>query len=159
MAHTHHYTQTKFIMKVSFLRLVISTWIIARPFSSNSTPPLANAIKIVANYSCNVFADTCPTQYNQVCDRKTNPLCANGDCSDCDQCEQFATDCMGCLSHGCYWCPGDATCFNSPEYIFNKISACNVSQYSQTTCNYPNPYFRYDCSCMLFLFLFLSLYT
>eukprot|EP00539_Tryblionella_compressa_P008268 CAMPEP_0178775504 /NCGR_PEP_ID=MMETSP0744-20121128/24230_1 /TAXON_ID=913974 /ORGANISM="Nitzschia punctata, Strain CCMP561" /LENGTH=842 /DNA_ID=CAMNT_0020432491 /DNA_START=72 /DNA_END=2600 /DNA_ORIENTATION=+ len=77
----------------------------------------------VESYFCNVSADECNSQMDGVCDSSlgTNPLagCETGDCMDCNLCQQFNYDCQGCLNAtGCFWCPGDATCNNSPDYDF-----------------------------------------
>jgi subtilisin family serine protease len=40
--------------------------------------------------------------------------------------KQFDADCYGCINaKGCYYCPGDGTCENSPEWqSSNKIPEC-----------------------------------
>jgi M6 family metalloprotease-like protein len=98
-----------------------------------------------ADLSCNVTQDTCPTKFNGVCDND-QPDCAGQDCADCDQCKQFHYDCPGCLSNGCYFCPGDATCYNSNSYILNIFSQCTKPEdYIQDSCQAADSsnYFRY----------------
>jgi hypothetical protein len=59
----------------------------------------------------------------------TIPECADGDCIDCNSlCRQFDYDCYGCLNAvGCYYCPGDGTCQNSPLYSFEGVtSSCTT---------------------------------
>lgn len=93
-------------------------------------------IQAAADLSCDVSADNCPSQFNGVCDRETNSKCAGGDCYDCDECQDFAYDCNGCLENGCYWCPGDAACYNSAYYtVSNIFSHCSKpSDYVQDSC-------------------------
>jgi hypothetical protein len=98
-------------------------------------PPAA----LAADFACNVLQDSCPTTYNGVCESEygTNQAaCLKGDCGDCDQCVQFSFDCQGCTSNGCYFCPGDATCYNSNLYtITGAVASCNVpSEYTTDTC-------------------------
>jgi hypothetical protein len=92
------------------------------------------------DYTCDAIADqssACPGLYNGLCESRhafqdgvsTIPECENGDCYDCNVlCKQFDYDCYGCLNAvGCYYCPGDATCNNSPYYIFeDKAASCTV---------------------------------
>lgn len=103
------------------------------------------------DYTCDVFNDPCPYTFNNVCDSNygTNPRngCENADCADCDQCEQFHYDCNGCLNAiGCFWCPGDATCYNSPYYTFGEdvITSCTaVSDYDENgSCTKPENEFK-----------------
>ena len=50
------------------------------------------------------------------------PECETNDCEDCGYfCSQFSYDCAGCLMNGCYWCPGDATCYNTDQYYINQV--------------------------------------
>lgn len=91
--------------------------------------------------SCDVYADSCPTRFDGVCDRDTDEQCSgNGDCFDCDECQQFAYDCYSCLSNGCYWCPGDATCFNSDRYILisGQSSCSTADEFIQNSCSDSN---------------------
>jgi hypothetical protein len=95
------------------------------------------------DFSCNYLADTCPWIGDGECDSQFD-LCEGGDCYDCDQCQQFHYDCNACISNGCYYCPGDALCFNSPYYSFNVFSHCAESNdYTQETCSEPGNFFRY----------------
>lgn len=105
----------------------------------------------IEDYSCDVLFDSCGSRFNQICDSNLgdNPLpgCETSDCGDCDLCRQFDADCEGCLNaNGCNWCPGDATCFNSPLYIFPppSISSCpNSNDFQQGgTCTEPENYFK-----------------
>ncbi|CAJ1967232.1 unnamed protein product [Cylindrotheca closterium] len=70
------------------------------------------------DYSCDLQQDNCPTKEDEVCDQ--NSSCgAFSDCYDCniETCHQLSFDCEGCLNaEGCYWCPGDAQCYNSDSY-------------------------------------------
>jgi hypothetical protein len=93
--------------------------------------------------SCNTNVDSCPTTFNGKCERGSNPLCAGGDCYDCDECRQFKADCNSCLENGCFYCPGDATCFNSPDYVLtNVFSSCTQSSdYIKDTCTQPQNVF------------------
>ena len=82
--------------------------------------------------SCDVLSDTtCPWQFDGQCDSQLGlgiPGCEDGDCFDCSIfCEQYAYDCNACLSHGCYWCPGDATCYNSDQYDFDDLYSMQAS--------------------------------
>jgi hypothetical protein len=86
--------------------------------------------------SCDLEQDTtCPTLDNGICESRLAtppamgvPGCEMGDCLDCNAlCSVFDQDCTGCLANGCFWCPGDATCYNSPKYQFRtKIASCVV---------------------------------
>jgi hypothetical protein len=102
--------------------------------------------------SCDLKLDRCPTRLNGVCDDQTgtntNPdFCSNADCWDCDKCQQFSYDCDACTSNGCYFCPGDATCYNSPDYAFNIFTHCSsASDFVTDGCQAPgteNNFFRY----------------
>jgi hypothetical protein len=112
------------------------------------------ALAQTQDFSCDHFLDQCPTRYNGVCDDKTgtntNPdLCSNGDCADCDKCRQFSYDCDACTStNGCYFCPGDATCYNSPDYKATSVfSHCpSASDFVTDGCQAPGTetnFFRY----------------
>ena len=67
-----------------------------------------------------------PYLNNGVCDSELGwepklPECEHNDCEDCGYyCSQFSYDCVGCLMNGCYWCPGDATCYNTNQYYVNS---------------------------------------
>ena len=104
----------------------------------------AAAMPIVAtkDLACNVYEDTCPTQFNGVCEAGTGSC--NLDCLDCDQCEQFSQDCTSCLQNGCYYCAGDATCYNSNLYSFNQFSHCTDATsylHSGDSCEVPGAFF------------------
>jgi hypothetical protein len=110
------------------------------------------ALAQTQDLSCDLSEDRCPTRFNGVCDDETgtntNPsFCANGDCGDCDKCLQFSYDCGACTSNGCYFCPGDATCYNSPDYSFNIFTHCSSpSDFVTEGCQAPgaeNNFFRY----------------
>jgi len=90
------------------------------------------------DYTCNLQFDSssgCQMLQDGVCDDPNHggsggESCRNQDCIDCNrQCKQFDNDCYGCLNaQGCYYCPGDGTCFNSNLYsIPGRISACEDS--------------------------------
>jgi subtilisin family serine protease len=32
-------------------------------------------------------------------------------------CTTLHYDCFGCIQNGCYWCPTDGLCFNTPEFV------------------------------------------
>jgi M6 family metalloprotease-like protein len=92
----------------------------------------------IADLSCNVTLDTCSTKFNDICDND-QPECAGQDCADCDECKQFHYDCTGCIANGCYFCPGDATCYNSDTYVFNIFSQCTKPEdYLQDSCQPPD---------------------
>ena len=92
---------------------------------------------------CDAENDSCPTPFDGVCDSGLVPSCANGDCFDCDLCRGFDYDCTGCISNGCYWCPGDGTCIGN-LYTFTKIASCVAeSDYVTDTCDNVNNFFRY----------------
>ncbi len=88
------------------------------------------------DYTCDLQADRCPSQQNGVCESSfglipsNDPSCRDGDCFDCNiLCGQFNYDCTGCLTAiGCFWCPGDGTCNNSPNYLFFANSSCNSAE-------------------------------
>lgn len=88
------------------------------------------------DYTCNDQADSCPTKENGICESSfgstpsNDPSCRNGDCLDCNYlCQQFNYDCNKCLTTiGCYWCPGDGTCNNSPNYLFSLESSCTAAE-------------------------------
>jgi hypothetical protein len=95
--------------------------------------------------SCNLLKDNaCPSRNDGVCDSELGlspkPGCQGGDCADCDQwCPQYVDDCGGCVAHGCYWCPSDGTCFNSPHYnnqhLTNIFSTCRAPDDFEQTCS------------------------
>jgi M6 family metalloprotease-like protein len=46
-----------------------------------------------------------------------------------DLCKVYDYDCFGCIENGCYFCPGDALCFNSDQYVVSNIfSHCQVPE-------------------------------
>jgi hypothetical protein len=73
------------------------------------------------DYTCDYLADKCEFKNDFQCDH--NSACTqNTDCFDCNYftCHTFSYDCQECLeAKGCYWCPGDAQCYNSPDYGSN----------------------------------------
>jgi hypothetical protein len=96
------------------------------------------------DYSCTSSTESnCKARSNNVCNSRlafdSNDIvagCEDGDCIDCSAwCEQYHLDCTSCLEHFCYYCPGDGTCFNSPDYSFdsgglaNGVSCTNPSDY------------------------------
>ncbi len=108
------------------------------------SPLFHSRIHAVPDYSCNVMEDICPTKFNDICERSSNAACSSGDCFDCDQCRQFTADCGRCIEHGCYYCPGDGTCFNSPHYVMtNVFSHCtDPSDYLKDACDQGTNFFR-----------------
>ena len=82
--------------------------------------------------SCDAMDDYCLSPNNGFCDSELEhnlPGCERGDCIDCQIfCGQYDYDCDGCISSGCYWCPGDAKCYNTDLYMFENENAtsCNV---------------------------------
>ena len=84
--------------------------------------------EVFPDYSCNVQTDTtCPFKNNYICDSEVGGAlqdvrCENGDCEDCNfYCSDlFENDCVGCLQHGCSYCPGDGKCYNSPHYTTSR---------------------------------------
>ena len=115
-------------------------------------------VALQADFSCDLIQDRCPTRFDGVCDDQTgtntNPdLCANADCGDCDKCVQFSYNCDACTSNGCFFCPGDATCYNSPDYGFsgNVFTHCSsASDFVTDGCQAPETetnFFRYVVLC------------
>ena len=79
------------------------------------------------DFSCDFLNDVnCPTLENGICESELaenplsiNPDCTRGDCIDCGYfCENLKFDCVGCFTQGCYWCPGDGTCWNTDQLSF-----------------------------------------
>lgn len=115
-----------------------TSWRRRTPWASISSLHLLILISVASaqDYTCDLLNDKCPTSGNDQCESSlsstpsSDPACRNGDCLDCNfLCQQFDYDCTGCLSTaGCYWCPGDATCNNSPHYLFSATSSCNAPQ-------------------------------
>ena len=78
------------------------------------------------DFSCDFLTDVnCPTLENGVCESELGePLtfdedCTRGDCIDCGSfCSNLKFDCVGCFTMGCYWCPGDGTCWNTDQLSF-----------------------------------------
>ena len=112
-----------------------------------STAGTANA---QFNFTCNPRGDQCPSAFDGTCDSNVGgnpqPGCETSDCADCDQCVQFRNNCEACnAAIGCYWCPGDATCYNSPFYTFgNVITECPTSLQFQSNdaCTKPENVFK-----------------
>lgn len=79
------------------------------------------------DYTCDFANDQCGSQFDDVCDslhgNNSLPGCGTSDCWDCNVfCTTLNGDCKGCLgAKGCYFCPGDGTCNNSPLYTFNGL--------------------------------------
>ena len=108
--------------------------------------------------SCDAFRDFCLSPSNGFCDSELGydiPGCERGDCIDCQVfCGQYDYDCDGCISSGCYWCPGDAKCYNTDLYMFageNSTSCTNQLDYVHRTspishnnniCTEPENFFR-----------------
>ena len=70
------------------------------------------------DYFCDLQQDDCETKEDGVCDQ-IGGCGVFSDCYDCniETCHQFTFDCEGCLNApGCFWCPGDAQCYNSDSY-------------------------------------------
>eukprot|EP00934_Nitzschia_sp_Nitz4_P002113 Nitzschia sp. Nitz4//scaffold272_size25479//1136//3663//NITZ4_008306-RA/size25479-augustus-gene-0.11-mRNA-1//1//CDS//3329545216//2113//frame0 len=106
------------------------------------------------DYTCDLGSDICPTSSDGVCDSNLgdspsiDPFCQVGDCVDCNLCSQFDYDCYGCLTAtGCFWCPGDGICNNSPSYVYDDvISTCTsaddyTSAPNTTICNASSHFF------------------
>ena len=113
----------------------------------SATTSTSNAAKEEnPNFSCDERLDIyCPSRSNDICESNigvqyaddddsipTEAIsgCEQSDCLDCDYlCNQFALDCDACFNHGCYYCPGDGTCYNSPYYSFTSdaIASCSPS--------------------------------
>ena len=93
----------------------------------------------VIDLSCDPSVTTCQTEGNGICESELaenplsiNPDCTRSDCSDClSYCLQLSyTDCDTCLSNGCYWCSGDARCYNLDLYVFDEEeSSCTLPQH------------------------------
>jgi Subtilase family len=96
---------------------------------------------------------TCPWRLDGECDRDLSPLCATGDCWDCDPLQAYFYDCPTCLAAQGYWCPGDAICRGHPvddSYLADQqqgeeettrmliLTSCpNASDWKQSSCNVP----------------------
>ena len=84
----------------------------------------------ITDFTCNYANDRyCSTRYDGVCDNTnlggsiTKPGCGDNDCYDCNLCTEFNYDCEACKNaKGCYYCPGDGTCDNSPNYSFVGVT-------------------------------------
>lgn len=108
------------------------------------------------DYSCDLQEDDCETKKDEVCDQ--NSSCgAFSDCYDCniETCHQFTFDCEGCLNaKGCYWCPGDAQCYNSdsygtypPDYISMAGKQYRMKKIDRATdCPFPNDFLSGETS-------------
>lgn len=109
------------------------------------------------DYTCDLAQDECPTSQDGVCDSllgntpSPDPFCRQGDCIDCNFCQEFNYDCNGCLNAiGCYWCPGDGICNNSPLYVYEDgVSTCTaaddyIASPNVTACTTEENFFRYD---------------
>lgn len=121
------------------IRLSVSVVIVVVVSISLFLLPVVTLAAAENDFACNPFQDSCPTKYNGVCDSEYGSnvvdACRGGDCGDCDQCRQFNYDCQGCTSNGCFFCPGDATCYNSNQYqIQGVVTSCNAaSDYTTDT--------------------------
>lgn len=93
--------------------------------------PFPSSISGQEDFTCNVQTDTCSSARDGVCDSNLGDApkvgCETGDCIDCNIfCEQYSYDCQGCLNTiGCFYCPGDALCYNSEFYSYaTKEQSC-----------------------------------
>lgn len=67
-------------------------------------------------------------------------------------CESFFYDCYGCIQNGCFWCPTDAACFPTKEFVShepqkqllypNRTHGCRTPEdFTETTCTAPGNVF------------------
>ena len=89
--------------------------------------------------SCDPFV-SCPSEGNGICESELGAdddykkECERGDCSDCIEfCLSLSFDCNSCISSGCYWCPGDAKCYNTDLYVLDE---------EESSCTEPQDYFH-----------------
>jgi hypothetical protein len=116
------------------------------------------AVVSAQDFTCDTVNDECSTKTNGECDSSLGsnpqPGCLNGDCFDCDLCGQFDLDCNGCLNaQGCFWCPGDAKCYNSQNYQWKSAaSSCNapLDYIESGTCSQTGNFFRFVRSSCFF---------
>ena len=93
------------------------------------------------DFSCDPFVTTCPTENNGICESEIVAAidpnnfvedCQRSDCGDClNYCLELSFDCEACIQSGCYWCPGDARCYNIDLYDFDK---------EESSCTSPRDY-------------------
>jgi hypothetical protein len=112
-------------------------------FPADAAPTAAPVDAV--DLSCDYPSDSCPFQFDGKCNKLLEG-CENGDCFDCDECRKFDYDCNACTNSGCYWCPGDATCYNSPFYPFDNVfRSCGNGagfEYTSDSCTEPENFFR-----------------
>ena len=98
--------------------------------------------------ACDAENDSCPSRLNGRCDNErgyNREGCEGGDCFDCDRCKEFRGDCQECVAHGCFWCPGSVSCFETPLYTtlykIRRIPECILpEEYTQTCAVYFTKY-------------------
>ena len=100
------------------------------------------------DFRCNALFDDCPSKEDGVCDNVngTNaPGCETTDCFDCNACSQFDLDCETCINaRGCFWCPGDAACYNSRyEFLGSSCAEADYISIAEGTCLPPTNFFKY----------------
>jgi hypothetical protein len=153
-------------------------WMLLLLVNTNTRVITESMAQAIIDLSCDYENDQCSSQGNNVCESEladdgtstSIAGCERGDCVDCmDRCRDFDFDCTGCQENGCYWCPGDAICFNSDLYLLQGIvlsctepshyfsiqssSSASLSTQQATntittangvfTCNAPDSFFRY----------------
>jgi hypothetical protein len=160
-----HWTLPGLVFSMALIEICVTT------MTMTTTTTMAQTIDL----SCDAKTDQCVTPDNDVCESELgdSPMdgCERGDCWDCRRfCYEYHYDCTGCQENGCYWCPGDARCYNTDLYRFPDfaIYSCSVQSdyYSQSssssssssttnsiviaangeafTCNAPDSFFRYE---------------
>jgi hypothetical protein len=115
-------------------------WLMMLLLNSNTRIVTESMAQGIIDLSCDFENDQCSSQVNNVCESELGDVtiagCERGDCVDCmDRCRDYDFDCTGCQENGCYWCPGDAICFNSDLYVLidNPLSCTEPSHYFSTT--------------------------
>ena len=102
------------------------------PYTTTTRPRPSQQNNVAkVDLSCDALSDFCFSQNNGFCDSEIGynvPGCERGDCVDCQiYCGQYDYDCTGCINSGCYWCPGDAKCYNTDLYIFTNENSTSCS--------------------------------
>jgi hypothetical protein len=123
-----------------------------RPYHSVASTVVLASIFLFRGIAAQDFTceevDSCAFVEDGVCDSSLgeNPRegCETGDCVDCDECGQFDFSCDGCINAaGCFWCPGDALCYNSQLYVLGSCTQPSDYVDESGTCTQPGDFFRF----------------
>ena len=102
------------------------------------------------NHICDTTSDTCPSQFNGICDAageaNSTGLCDAGtDCFDCSPCHAHRFEgCDACTTAGCRWCAADAVCFPALALQLSGVELTCTRDDFVDVCSANDDYFYSD---------------